>query len=99
MSWCPVGGGVEGGDGGEGGEEGGDGGGVTGGGAEARAHRARRRSGARAKLPNKPMDWQVYVHSHSLYILSTSPPSLVYTHTQFIQEYRVSHTLTKSQHS
>ena len=55
---CAGGEGVEGGV--EGGEEGGaSGGGVTGGSPEARAHRARRRSSARAKLPNKPMDWQV----------------------------------------
>ena len=55
---------MEGGEGGEEGEEGG-GGGVTGGSAEARAHRARRRTGARAKLPNKPMDWQVRISYNS----------------------------------
>ena len=64
---------MEGGDGGEGGEGGGGGGGGGGsgvsisGGAD-RAHSARRRKAARAKLPNKPLDWQVSTYVCTLYM-------------------------------
>lgn len=73
------GGGVEGIEGGEGEEgDGTAGGGGSSSSAGAKAHRARRRSSARSRLANKPMDWQVCIYTNSLHFCN------LLTHTFYL---------------